>query len=210
MTICQIMKNISLFIKKRLDAVDMTQRQLSIKSGLNESMVNGILIGKTNSPQFKNVQAILEALNCRIEIITPDDDNYQNPDAYTEIPLLGVAEAGIMDGFDTIHYDNEVLNVPRPFDGYAAIRIDGISMQPVYNHGDAVLIKPKEFTEVHEVIGHDAICELADGNALLKKVTPGENGTFTLLSYHPAYQPQINVPVRKFHKVVACLKQPNF
>ncbi len=187
-----------------------TLRQLSLDANLNASFAHGLTSGKFKNPSYDNVKALLKELNCRIEIITPEDDAYEPAEAYIDIPLLGVAEAGAIDGFDPITFSADTISAPRPFAGYAAIRIDGVSMNPVYESGDAALIKPKQHTEPHEVMGRDAICELQDGNALLKRVSASANGKFNLHSYHPAYPPLLNVEVRRFHRVLACLKQPEF
>ncbi|MCH9852956.1 MAG: hypothetical protein K0U45_05570 [Alphaproteobacteria bacterium] len=160
-------------------------------------------------PNLEKFDAVLKELNCRIEIITPADMRLPD-EAYAEIPLLGVAEAGTINGFDAYAFDNETMSVPRPFEGHAAIKVTGDSMSPTYEDGDAVLIIPKEFTNPEEVVGRDAICEIEDGNALLKRVTEGKDGTFNLHSIHPSYAPILNARVRRFHRVIACLKQPGF
>ncbi len=202
-----LMFNYIEFIENQLQKQNRSPASVSEAAAGNPDLIRNWQRG--SSPSLKKYENVLAELGCRIEIVTPD--NMALPEeAYTQIPLLGVAEAGAIDEFDPIEFDDESMRVPRPFAGHAGIKIKGDSMYPVYEDGDVVLIVPSEHTDPRQVIGRDAICELQDGNALLKRVSNGKDGTFNLSSIHPSYPPIHNAHVRKFHRVVACLKQPRF
>ncbi len=70
-----MLKNISEFIENRIKINGTNPRALSLAAGLTHCAVHELISGKTKSPSFKNMNLILEALNCRLEIITPENDS---------------------------------------------------------------------------------------------------------------------------------------
>jgi transcriptional regulator with XRE-family HTH domain len=70
-----------------------------------------------------------------------------------------------------------------PATGIVAVEVEGASMEPLIHEGDVILFS-RHFIGIDErVIGNVAICETADGRALVKQIKRGRDpGTFDLFS----------------------------
>ncbi len=164
----------------------------------DKAILHHIFNGK-RIPRIDTVEAILRELNCRIEIITPDDT--APAEAYTDIPLIAEALNGKVETMLP-----ETIAAPRAFGALSAIRIKGESLSPAYQHNDVVLLMLSVTTPPEQAIGKDALCKLKAGDAIIGKVLASANNTYNIMQYHPSYPPILNAEVGEFYKIIGCLK----
>lgn len=94
--------------------------------------------------------------------------------------------------------DAPLEEVESPIPGYdgTVVRITGNSMFPRYRAGDLIAFR-RNGAAPAELLGRDAIVEIADGTLLLKILQPGsEPDRYVLLSCNPAIPPLVNVELR--------------
>ncbi len=64
-------------IKRRMSALGLNPKRLSLAAGLNETYVRDILGGRTNSPRWDNLGKLSAALGCTIAELTGASDPHQ-------------------------------------------------------------------------------------------------------------------------------------
>lgn len=126
------------------------------------------------------------------------------------IPVVGYVGAGAFhpihdtpegQGIDEFELDNDDDIDP------VILVIRGDSDFPVYRDGERVRGSRKHGRDINSCVGLDCIIQLADGTLTLKKLLAGsKKGTFTLVPYNAAYEPQQDVkiewcaPVRRIYR----------
>jgi len=111
----------------------------------------------------------------------------------TRIPLIGLAQAGGSGFFDDGGYPAgagwDEVELPATADPNAyALSISGDSMEPVYRHGDAIVVSPAAPVRV----GDRVVARNAEGEVMAKLLTRRTATRIELTSLNPAF------PVRGF------------
>lgn len=92
------------------------------------------------------------------------------------------------------------VELPAEIDNAIGLIVDGLSMFPVYNNGDVVVVEDKNYLPEH-LINEECYVRLSDGRAFLKIVKRGTKPRHWTLSSHNA--PDIeNVQITKVMPVI--------
>lgn len=107
------------------------------------------------------------------------------------IPVLGRVAAGIpIDAVEEI-IDFEEIHPDMAATGeFFALKIKGDSMEPRISEGDVVIVREQSDVESGDV----AIILVNGDDATVKKLMKYDNGTISLVSFNPAYQPMVFTP----------------
>ena len=163
-------------IRKILEERGVTAETLANDTGFNQGQVSRWLSGarRTNTDFLK---AVAKYFDLPISALFEP----------FEIPIVGYIGAGaefyaIDDhekgaGLDTIEAP---LNCPP---NAVAVKVRGDSMFPVYCEGD-VIIYAERRTDIDEFLNKRCVCGLADGRILVKNITRGSEGLYTLTSFN--------------------------
>jgi phage repressor protein C with HTH and peptisase S24 domain len=111
----------------------------------------------------------------------------------SKIPLIGLAQAGGSGFFDDGGYPAgagwDEVELPATADPNAyALSISGDSMEPVYRHGDSIVVSPAAPVRV----GDRVVARNAEGEVMAKLLTRRTATRIELTSLNPAF------PVRSF------------
>lgn len=179
----------------RLDYLRMTPFDKVVKASPHASVIRSILKG--SSPTISNWAALCNFLGISIR------HDVGMPDLMAELPVHGKVGAGGTVAF--VPNDTTLDTVPGPvaYAGLAGLQVQGESMYPVYHEGDIVFVSDRT-AALHEVIGRDCICELAnDGGVFLKRVRHAEHGKpWVLESINPLHPPMQGVMVVRAHPII--------
>ncbi len=188
-------------IKQIIDQRGINHWDLSRNATGDKAKLHHMFNGRRNA-RIDTIESLLKEMNCRIEIVTPDDDLSQPAEAYTDIPLIGTAENGTIANFG---YNDEFMQAPRPFASCVALLIKGQALSPVYNHNDVVLLT-LAFTPAEQAINNDAVCQLKNNDVVLGRVMQAGKDNYNIMPYHPSYPSFSGVKVKTFYKIIGCLK----
>ena len=162
-------------LEKYMRLNEISQTDLSIKLGVNKSVVSSWLSG-SRYPRMNTMERIATIFHIeKSDLIEKKDTAAKAPRVPVKIPILGSVVAGI----------------PLDAQGdYFALRINGASMEPVLTEGDVVIVKKQSYCD-----SGDIAIVLVNGNeATVKKVTYSDAG-ITLIGYNAAvYPPRLYTP----------------
>lgn len=158
------------------------QTTLADAVGVNKSYISEIVSGK-KLPSMDVLSKIVEYLDVDpSEVMAPA----------RSVPVVGYVGAGAaVELTDAYAKGDGMYHVACPEDLPArevvAVEVTGQSMEPMIQPGD-ILFFTRHFMGVDErAVGNVAICETADGRALVKLIRPGrDKGTFDLYSINSA------------------------
>ncbi|MBO0732742.1 MAG: peptidase S24 [Methylocapsa sp.] len=108
--------------------------------------------------------------------------------AATAVPVAGQIGAGaeILPGLEEIPTTLFHIELPFSLPAAAALIVEGDSMWPRYDPGDAVLCW-RSGSKPEDIIGHEAAVKTAGGKSYLKRIQRGATaGTFDLESHNAA------------------------
>lgn len=123
-----------------------------------------------------------------------------------KIPVLGRVAAGIpIDAIETIDDWEEIDGDMARHGNYFALRIKGESMMPRICDGDVVIVRQQPTCENGDIV----IVTINGDEATCKKIMLNPDGSVTLISFNPAYNPMFfskkevaSLPLRILGRVV--------
>ena len=196
------LEEIQKIIQQRLAETGQKQSIVALNATGQNVAIADIMRGRM--PNVARLDAILKELDCYLQIITPEDNQSQSADFFTQIPIFGTLEPTLP---NHVKPSTGYIDVPLAFKGCVAIIIaEGFSMYPAYYLGDAVLFMPSIEDSAETVMGRDAVCFLRNGKILLQRVVREVNFKFVLESHHAGFAPVTGATVKKFHRVIGSLK----
>lgn len=170
---------------------EISQTDLSIKLGVNKSVVSSWLSG-SRYPRMNTMERIATIFHVeKSDLIEKKDTVAKAPRMPVKIPILGSVVAGIpLDAIEDIIGYEEITPEMAAQGDYFALRIKGASMEPVLTEGDVVIVKKQSYCD-----SGDIAIVLVNGNeATVKKVTYSDAG-ITLIGYNAAvYPPRLYTP----------------
>ena len=170
---------------------EISQTDLSIKLGVNKSVVSSWLSG-SRYPRMNTMERIATIFHVeKSDLIEKKDTVAKPPRMPVKIPILGSVVAGIpLDAIEDIIGYEEITPEMAAQGDYFALRIKGASMEPVLTEGDVVIVKKQSYCD-----SGDIAIVLVNGNeATVKKVTYSDAG-ITLIGYNAAvYPPRLYTP----------------
>ena len=177
-------KDFIIRLKMLMNARNMTQADLSKKTGIASSSISDYLSGKY-SPKQDKMEVIAKALNVNASEMFFDENKEKD---YHTIPVYNKIPSGIL--FENIKdiTDYEDLSYKK-FDTnkqYVGLKVVEDQMYPKYLEGDTIII---EITENFES-GQDCVVYVNGNDATLKTVKKNDNNTITLTPQNPNYAPR--------------------
>ena len=176
--------NFIIRLKMLMNARNMTQADLSKKTGIASSTLSDYLSGKY-SPKQDKIEIIAKALNVNASEMFFDEKkekDYHTVPVYSKIPA-GIPFENINDIAD---YEDLSFKEFDPNKQYIGLKVVGDSMYPKYLEGDTIII---EVTGNFES-GQDCVVYVNGYDATLKTVKKNENNTITLIPQNPNYAPK--------------------
>jgi len=169
---------------------------LAKRSGLdptsfNPSKRNGP-DGRPRWPTMESISRLLQASGATVEEFSDLLTGRRGqPPKLRQIPLLGLARAGKGGYFDDSGFPAgsgwDEVDVPGVTDPNSyALEITGDSMEPVYRHGDRIVVSPG----VQVRRGDRVVARTREGEVLAKVLGRQTERTVELLSLNPAYPPR--------------------
>jgi len=165
---------------------------LARKSGLDPTTFNKskrtTREGKLRWPSTESVSKILVATGANLgEFVSYIEDGHQA--AARNVPLIGLAQAGVEGYFDDAGYPTgggwDEISFPGSTDSHAfALEISGDSMEPVFRDGDTVIVSP----EAGVRRGDRVVVKTTDGEVMAKVLKRKSAQRIELSSFNPAHQ----------------------
>lgn len=177
-------------LEKYMRLNEISQTDLSIKLGVNKSVVSSWLSG-SRYPRMNTMEKIATVFHVEKSDLMEKKDLTKSPRIPVKIPILGSVVAGIpLDAIEDIIGYEEITPEMAAQGDYFALRIKGASMEPVLTEGDVVIVKKQSYCD-----SGDIAIVLVNGNeATVKKVTYSDAG-ITLIGYNAAvYPPRLYTP----------------
>ena len=185
-------------IKGRRGEIGLTQEQLADAVGVTYQAVQQWESGKSN-PKGKRLEALAAALSCSKVWIEFGSDEAEKPSNVVEgpsikgrYPLISWVAAGAWCDISEIHPADAVL-YPCPVscsDRTFVLRVQGISMEPLFRDGDLIFIDPA--ADVRH--GSYVVARLDDHNEATFKKLIIEGGQKYLKPINPNWPEQI-IPI---------------
>lgn len=208
---------------KAMTIKNMKQVNLVEKTGLDKTLINKYLSGKTNAKQDK-LTILADALNVNeiwlMGYDVPMDRNLNSLNItplselqQTEIPILGKVKAG----YNYLANENKIGRTyldykPSDPENYYALQITGDSMEPLFSDGDIAIVHKQDDFES----GNTCIILINGDEATVKKVVRMEDG-IDLIAMNPYYpvrhfssEDMKKIPVKIIGKVVEARKRNQF
>lgn len=208
---------------KAMTIKNMKQVNLVEKTGLDKTLINKYLSGKTNAKQDK-LTILADALNVNeiwlMGYDVPMDRNLNSLNItplselqQTEIPILGKVKAGYNYLADENKIGRTYLDYkPSDPENYYALQITGDSMEPLFSDGDIAIVHKQDNFES----GNTCIVLINGDEATVKKVVRMEDG-IDLIAMNPYYpvrhfssEEMKKIPVKIIGKVVEARKRNQF
>lgn len=176
-------------------AKKMTQKELSQKSGVKQSVISDLETG--NAKSTGSILELATALGVTAEElkkgISSGFDNNIIPVTSKLLPVLSWVQAGTMTSVEAIDPAkiNEwlpPLSVDDP-DGCFYLRVVGISNSPAYVDGDFILVNPNY--QVSDLISEDLVVVRSCTDATFKKLVIESDERKYLQALNPNFQPNI-------------------
>jgi len=165
-------------IRERLEALDMTPREASLRAKQNTHFLANILSGKTNSPKLATLQKLAPVLKTTVEYLAEG----RGADEIRSIPVASYVGAGA-EVFPIDGPLDEIEAPPGCEPGAFALIVRGDSMIPAYFSGDVLIAYWVD--DPSALLRRRAVVDLANGARLVKQLAPGSQpGRFTLLSHN--------------------------
>ena len=214
------MEKIILALDNALKNQGISQTAIAKKLGIDQTIVNRLITGKTKKPDMRIVHALAVELGVSIDAtaiatgcgrlsVTPvmsnrPSDALDIPPHTRTIPIISWAQAGTDGFFEDSYAVGSGIGRLNWFDdmrdeGAYALVIRGDSMIPRYDPGDYVIVSPSAGVKS----GDYAIVKLRDGQVMAKQVT-ARNSHFILHSVNLDYE-DITVAAEEVvftHKIV--------
>lgn len=208
---------------KAMTIKNMKQVNLVEKTGLDKTLINKYLSGKTNAKQDK-LTILADALNVNeiwlMGYDVPMDRNLNSLNItplselqQTEIPILGKVKAG----YNYLANENKIGRTyldykPSDLENYYALQITGDSMEPLFSDGDITIVHKQDDFES----GNTCIVLINGNEATVKKVVRMEDG-IDLIAMNPYYpvrhfsnEDMKEIPVKIIGKVVEARRRNQF
>lgn len=208
---------------KAMTIKNMKQVNLVEKTGLDKTLINKYLSGKTNAKQDK-LTILADALNVNeiwlMGYDVPMDRNLNSLNItplselqQTEIPILGKVKAG----YNYLANENKIGRTyldykPSDLENYYALQITGDSMEPLFSDGDIAIVHKQDDFES----GNTCIVLINGDEATVKKVVRMEDG-IDLIAMNPYYpvrhfsnEDMKEIPVKIIGKVVEARRRNQF
>lgn len=208
---------------KAMTIKNMKQVNLVEKTGLDKTLINKYLSGKTNAKQDK-LTILADALNVNeiwlMGYDVPMDRNLNSLNItplselqQTEIPILGKVKAG----YNYLANENKIGRTyldykPSDPENYYALQVTGDSMEPLFSDGDIAIVHKQDDFES----GNTCIVLINGDEATVKKVVRMEDG-IDLIAMNPYYpvrhfssEEMQKIPVKIIGKVVEARKRNQF
>ena len=182
-------------LKSIRKAKKMTQKELSQKSGVKQSVISDLETG--NAKSTGSILELATALGVTAEElkkgISSGFDNNIIPVTSKLLPVLSWVQAGTMTSVEAIDPAkiNEwlpPLSVDDP-DGCFYLRVVGISNSPAYVDGDYILVNPN--FQVSDLISEDLVVVRSCTDATFKKLVIESDERKYLQALNPNFQPNI-------------------
>lgn len=207
-----IKESFSSRLKKALEMREISQSELSKRTGINKSSISTYLKGEYKAKQDK-VDLIAQALNVSPAWlmgfdIQPSGDTIESDEKIkgVKIPVLGNVAAGIPITAITDVEDWEEIPEKLASSGtYFALRIKGQSMEPRIKDGDVVIVRQQSDVDTGDV----AIVLVNGDEATVKEIKKLDTGIMLIGWNTAVYSPRFysakdikSLPVRIIGKVV--------
>ena len=182
-------------LKSIRKAKKMTQKELSQKSGVKQSVISDLETG--NAKSTGSILELATALGVTAEElkkgISSGFDNNIIPVTSKLLPVLSWVQAGTMTSVEAIDPAkiNEwlpPLSVDDP-DGCFYLRVVGISNSPAYVDGDFILVNPN--FQVSDLISEDLVVVRSCTDATFKKLVIESDERKYVQALNPHFQPNI-------------------
>ena len=182
-------------LKKIRKAKKMTQKELTQKSNVKQSVISDLETG--NAKSTGSILELANALGVTAEElkkgITGDFDNNVVPVTQRLIPVLSWVQAGSMTSVEAIN-PNDVMKWLPPLsaddpDGCFYLKVVGISNFPQYEEGDYILVNPA--FQVCDLLSEDLIVVRHNSDATFKKLVIESDERKYLQALNPNFQPNI-------------------
>ena len=183
------MEHISNRIRQAMELREISQIELSRRSGIDKGSLSRYLSGKVD-PKRSAIAKLASALYVSPAwllgmdvpmtlMAEPVDDN-------TAIPVLGTVAAG-----RPMYAEENIVGMelvsPALGKNIFALQSHGNSMEPKISDGDIVIVRQQEDAECGQVV----IALVGDEEATCKKLMKYDDGTLALVPFNPAYSPII-------------------
>ena len=182
-------------LKSIRKAKKMTQKELSQKSGVKQSVISDLETG--NAKSTGSILELATALGVTAEElkkgISSGFDNNIIPVTSKLLPVLSWVQAGSMTSVESIN-PLEISEWLPPLstddpDGCFYLKVVGISNYPTYMEGDFILVNPA--FQVCDLISGDLIVIRNNTDATFKKLVIESDDRKYLQALNPNFQPNI-------------------
>lgn len=202
-------------LRQTLRKHNVKMARLASDLGLTAQALNSRFTTKKVSADFLARVAEATGINI-VELLgeTPIDATLHT-DRLVWVPVINYdARAGYEpnDATDTPQFVRQLLPFSREVAdiGDFVIPVYGDSMQPRFQNGTAVLIRPSELWREYIDLGAPYVIELTDGQRLLKIVRAADDSDhLTLVSENPNYDPTV-IPksvIQRMYRVIVSVRR---
>lgn len=179
-------------MRKARKRAKLTQAQVASKIGLSQNQYSNWETGKSAADP-EALLKLAQIFEVTVSYLVGEDEVIklrQSPTA-CRIPVVGTVAAGIpIDAIEDIVDWEEIPNAMAKTGEFFGLRVKGNSMEPRISGGDTVIVRRQHDVESGEI----AIIIVNGDEGTCKKVLKHANGSITLVSLNPAFEPRYLTP----------------
>lgn len=179
-------------MKKARKRAKLTQAQVASKIGLSQNQYSNWETGKSAADP-EALLKLAQIFEVTVSYLVGEDEVIKLRQSLTacRIPVVGTVAAGIpIDAIEDIVDWEEIPNAMAKTGEFFGLRVKGSSMEPRISEGDTVIVRRQHDVESGEV----AIIIVNGDEGTCKKVLKHANGSITLVSLNPAFEPRYLTP----------------
>lgn len=164
-----------------LKQVDLVER-----TGIAKGSISHYLTGRYE-PKADRLVAICKALNISEDWLLGKTDKMEAPQKGVQIPVVGTVSCGIpIDAIEDVVDTEEIPRDMAATGRFFGLKIRGDSMSPRIQEGDTVIVRQQPDADSGDIV----IVRINGDEACCKKILKNADGSITLISFNPLYEPK--------------------
>jgi len=169
-------------IRALRESQNLTQEDLASAMGVTDGAISAWESGRA-VPRIGKIRMLAELLHVQASDIL---EGAPPPPKGVKIPVLGRVQAGVpVEAVEEILDYEEITPELAATGEFFGLQIRGDSMEPKFSDGDVVIIRKQPDADS----GHIVVALVDGDDACVKRLKKYENGSLSLISTNPSYEP---------------------